>query len=81
VSREIDRRLAASNKGGVEDKTKTAETETKRVYKVPGKEEREENFLEAWMRKKSELEKDMKPAEQPQEDGFWRADDRISIRS
>ena len=81
VSREIDRRLAASNKGGVEDKTKTAETETKRVYKVPGKEEREENFLEAWMRKKSELEKDMKPAEKPQEDGFWRADDRISIRS
>ena len=55
VSREIDQRLAASNKGGVEDKARTAETETKRVYKVPGKEEREENFLEAWMRKKNEL--------------------------
>ena len=63
VSREIDQRLAASNKGGkVTPKSEEAKAEEpkiqKRVYSVPDKEEREENFLEAWMRKKNEIKSD-----------------------
>lgn len=72
VSREIDQRLAASNKEG---KTKTSDDlitrpdaegaervvrddtqpKAQKVYKTTDKEEREENFLEAWLRKKSEI--------------------------
>ena len=68
VSREIDRRLAASNKEGkvepealeepevVEERgEEEAERSVEKVYRAPEKEEREENFLEAWMRKKSAL--------------------------
>lgn len=68
MSREIDRRLAASNKEGkvepealeepevVEERgEEEAERSVEKVYRAPEKEEREENFLEAWMRKKSAL--------------------------
>ncbi len=57
VSREIDQRLAASNKEGKVKKVEAPEVKKERVFATTGKEEREENFLEAWMRKKSELEK------------------------
>ena len=65
VSAEIDRRLAANNPEG---KTKTEVTgeltegadldvrkEEQKIYKAHTKEEREENFLEAWMRKKQAI--------------------------
>ena len=75
VSREIDQRLAASNKDGSaqakSDSTETTstsnnvsvsdtdssveQTKIERVFKTTDKEEREENFLEAWLRKKSEM--------------------------
>ena len=51
VSREIDQRLAAKNATG---ETKS-EKKKQGVYAVSDKEEREENFLEAWERKKHEL--------------------------
>ena len=70
VSREIDERLAESNKGGEMRKQETAEDTGVRkavggengeggreVYRPRGKEEREENFLEAWARKKKEIER------------------------
>lgn len=99
VSREIDARLAASNKEG---------NEKAKVYAVPGKGEREENFLEAWERKKKELKKAPETGVEPmsgarvenatkmagkapkkaqegaskrEDDGFWQADDKISLRS
>lgn len=145
VSREIDQRLAASNKEG---KAKTGDDvvskldtdgvgeanrdenqpKVQKVYKTTDKEEREENFLEAWLRKKSEIKSDnaaMNKAEpankqyvaeqeakitQPEEQGrsenvrankpvenvsstsvssekkkaedeFWKADDKIDLRS
>ena len=144
VSREIDQRLAASNKEG---KTKTNDDMVKagtggvgevnrddnqakvqKVYKTTDKEEREENFLEAWLRKKNEMKNGntvadrTEPAEgqhtiknetrtvQPEErdenenvrvnepdkngpstsvsperkkteDEFWKADDKIDLRS
>ncbi|MBQ6130336.1 ATP-binding protein [Candidatus Saccharibacteria bacterium] len=51
VSREIDQRLAASNPTGATKK----EEKKARAYGAVDKEEREENFLEAWERKKHEL--------------------------
>ena len=54
VSREIDRRLAASNKD--EKPAREPEKRPETVFKAHTKEEREENFLEAWMRKKAEIE-------------------------
>ena len=56
VSAEIDRRLAASNKDGkVETKPEVGNGGREKVFAATGKEEREENFLEAWMRRKNEL--------------------------
>ena len=64
VSREIDERLAASNKDGKAASFTTGgettgndkdEPKVERVFRTTGKEEREENFLEAWLRKKSEI--------------------------
>ncbi|MBR3319513.1 type IV secretory system conjugative DNA transfer family protein [Candidatus Saccharibacteria bacterium] len=144
VSKEIDQRLAASNKEGkvrsgedaasVTDGNDNEETDrdndrinTQRVYKTTDKEEREENFLEAWLRKKSEIknndtETDKMGSDEPHpsagremesshrerqvdrrdieaeelikntpsrdaalrenkgDDGFWKADDKISLR-
>ena len=51
VSREIDSRLAASNKEGRVEK----KDEKLKVFVASEKEGREENFLEAWERKKKEL--------------------------
>lgn len=116
VSREIDARLAASNKEG-----KTAEVSMRtsmgdsggekteeKVFVTTGREQREENFLEAWERKKKELKTTLKTEVEPmnearveyatkiaekapekmregasrrQDDGFWQADDKISLRS
>lgn len=110
VSREIDQRLAASNKEGKAPEEKeerdrpVTEARIEKRYTVTGKEEREENFLEAWMRKRGEVqaraaaaneareESAQKVAEKAPEaatqgalrakdDGFWQADDKISIRS
>ena len=144
VSKEIDQRLAASNKEGkvrsgedatsVTDGNDNEETDrgndranTQRVYKTTDKEEREENFLEAWLRKKSEIKnndtktdkmgsdethpsagremefshrerqvdrrdieaeelikntpsRDAALRENKGDDGFWKADDKISLR-
>ncbi|MBQ8996873.1 type IV secretory system conjugative DNA transfer family protein [Candidatus Saccharibacteria bacterium] len=65
VSAEIDRRLAADNpegktktevSGDLEDGTELdVKREEEKIYKAHSKEEREENFLEAWMRKKQAL--------------------------
>lgn len=59
VTKEIDARLAASNKDGRSEPTEEVvqgdEKANKKIYGAPNKEEREENFLEAWLRKKSEL--------------------------
>ena len=65
VSREIDRRLAANNPEGKTteevsgDLSEDEEIDVKRaeekIFKAHTKEEREENFLEAWMRKKQEI--------------------------
>lgn len=51
VSREIDERLAASNTDGDVVRKKP------KVYAAPDRGEREENFLEAWIKKKDELRK------------------------
>ena len=50
VSREIDQRLAANNPTGEVKREKKT-----RVYNATDKEERAENFLEAWAKKKHEL--------------------------
>ena len=55
VSREIDQRLAASNKEGKVREAAKEEGEKGKVYTASEKGEREENFLEAWARKKQEL--------------------------
>ena len=55
VSREIDQRLAASNKEGKVREAAKEEGEKWKVYTASEKGEREENFLEAWARKKQEL--------------------------
>jgi len=64
VSKEIDRRLAASNKEGIvkteavvdkDDSDSNTTPKIERTYRVTAKEEREENFLEAWLRKKDEI--------------------------
>ena len=116
VSREIDARLAASNKEGktaeVSMRTSTGasggEKTEEKVFVTTGREQREENFLEAWERKKKELkttpktevepmnearveyatkiaekapEKVREGASRRQDDGFWQADDKISLRS
>ena len=58
VSREIDERLAASNPRGEkreeEQEVKNERREAK-VYAKPNKEKREENFLEAWMKRKQRV--------------------------
>lgn len=51
VDREINQRLAANNPRG-----QVIEASDKDTFRAHTKEEREENFLEAWMRKKAELE-------------------------
>ena len=93
VSREIDARLAASNKEG---KVKPEATrDGGKVYVAPGKEEREENFLEAWERKKKELKTEVKQMNEARSqnatetatrrekkaDDFWKSGEKISIRS
>ena len=55
VSREIDQRLATSNKEGKVREAAKEEGEKGKVYTASEKGEREENFLEAWARKKQEL--------------------------
>lgn len=65
VSREIDRRLAANNPEGKtrpevvgdfsEDEEVSIKEAEEKIFRAHTKEEREENFLEAWMRKKQEI--------------------------
>ena len=63
VDREINIRLAAKNPSGVveeiseEEKILDDSKAGDKVYRAHSKEEREENFLEAWMRKREELTK------------------------
>lgn len=65
VSREIDQRLAANNPEGKvsaaapTEVKKTVQGSANKVFVAPDRAEREENFLEAWMRKKNELKNEL----------------------
>ena len=62
VAREIDKRIAAHSEEEPESEMRElgenedvdVQKEVKKVFRARGKAEREENFLEAWMRKKNE---------------------------
>ena len=91
VSREIDARLAASNKEGKTVRP-SAEAGSEGAFETPSKEEREENFLEAWLRKKNELKTGVDAMNEARSENakkevnkkdveYWKSGDKIDLRA